>query len=221
MRLPKIKIKKVSSMRISKILLYIILFFIILFMSLVGCNFLSSKEEGKPEEVEIGEATEEWTTGKKEVRDTEEYVITKSEYFEMPDEIILYNKGEQIIVKKNTDLYNKIVYITNERFKKDCGMAEEVISDEFVGDFKNNKFAIEFIYAEEMQTVYTCEGYHFEKNYTKILFPLPDFRAIFGPYEYEHQSGYQQEYQSGPWCISIQPESDYLIEIIEEEFKKR
>jgi hypothetical protein len=69
-------------------------------MSLGGCNFLSSKEEEKPEEVEIGEATEEWPAGEKEVRDTEEYVITKSEYFEMPDEIILYNKGEQIIVKK-------------------------------------------------------------------------------------------------------------------------
>jgi len=49
---------------------------------------------------------------------------------------------------------------------------------------------------------------------------LPDFRAIFGPSEYEYQEGYQQEYQDGPWCISIQPESDYLIAIIEEEFSR-
>ncbi len=81
--------------------------------------------------------------------------------------------------------------------------------------FVSNKFAIEFIYDKEIKTVYTCEGWRFEKNYTKILFPLPDFRAIFGPSEDEFE-----EYQAGPLCISIQPESDYLIAIIEEEFGK-
>ncbi len=189
-------------------------------MSLGGCNFLSSKEEEKPEEVEIGEATEEWPAGEKENEDEKKYVITESKYFEMPDEIILYNKGEHIIVKKNTEPYNKITYITNERFKKDCGMAEEAISDEFIEDIKSNKFAIEFIYNNQMQTIYTCYEHHYEKNYTKILFPLPDSRAIFGLNKDEYQDGYQQEYQGGPLCVSIQPESDYLISIIEEEFGK-
>lgn len=202
-------------MKTNKTLLCIILFLIILFIFLGGCKSLSPEDVTKEKGKEITEEPTEEIANKKEDKDKKEYLITESEYFEMPDEIILYNKGEQIFVKKNTESYNKIIYITNERFKKDCGMLEEAIPDEFIEDIKNNKLAIEFIYTEEMQTVYTCEGYHFKKNYTKILFPLPDFRAIFGESEYEHQ-----EYQNGPWCISIQPESDYLISIIEEEFGK-
>lgn len=189
-------------------------------MFLGGCKSLSPEDVTKEKGKEITEEPTEETTNEKEIENEKEHMITESEYFEMPDEIILYNKGEHIIVKKNTEPYNKITYITNERFKTEGDMAEEVISDEFVEDIKDNKFAIEFIYAEEMQTVYTFDGYNFEKNYTKILFPLPDFRAIFGPYKYEFEDGYQQEYQNGPWRISIQPESDYLIAIIEEEFSR-
>ena len=203
-------------MKTNKALICTILLLFISFIFLWGCKspFSEKTAEEKGEET-IEELTEE-TTNEDESENEIERVITESEYFEMPDEIILYNKGDKIIAKKNTEPYNKIVYITNERFKKECGMAEEAISDEFVGDFKNNKFAIEFIYNSQMQTVY-YEWRH-EKNYTKILFPLPDFRAIFGPYQYEHQSGYQQEYQNGPLYVSIQPESDYLIAIIEKEF---
>jgi hypothetical protein len=181
---------------------------------------MSSKEE-EAIEVKTGEDKEkpkEETINEKEAESVEYYVITESEYFEMPDEIILYNKGEQITVKKNTETYNKVTYITNERFKKeDCCMAEEAIPDEFIEDIKSNKFAIEFIYNKEIKTVYSCYEHQYEKNYTKILFPLPDSRVIFGP----NQSGYHQEYQDGPLIVSIQPESDYLIEIIEEEFRKQ
>ena len=205
-------------MKTNKALICTILLLFISFIFLWGCKspFFEKTAEEKGEET-IEELTEE-TTNEDESENEIERVITESEYFEMPDEIILYNKGDKIIAKKNTEPYNKIVYITNERFKKDCGMAEEAIPDEFVEDIKDNKFALEFIYDKEMQTEYTCEGYHFEKNYTKILFPLPDFRAIFGPYKDELQGEYHQEYQNGPWCISIQPESDYLVAIIEEEF---
>jgi len=199
----------------NRTLLSIILFLIILLMFLWGCKSTFSEKTAEEKGEEIIKQHAEETTNKKEDEDEKEYVITESEYFEMPDKIILYNKGERITIKKNTESYNKIVYITNERFKTECGMAEEAISNEFVEDFKNNKFAIEFIYDKEIQTIYTCEGWHFEKNYTKILFPLPDFRAIFGPSEHEFE-----EYQAGPWCISIQPESDYLIAIIEEEFSR-
>ncbi len=196
-------------MKRNKILLSIILFLLILFIFLGGCKSLSSEDVTKEKEKKITKEPTEETTNEKE------YVITESEYFEMPDEIILYNKGDKIIVKKNTEPYNKITYITNERFKTECGLLKEAISDEFIEDIKSNKFAIEFIYDKEIKTVYTCEGWRFEKNYTKILFPLPDFRAIFGPSEDEFE-----EYQAGPLCISIQPESDYLIAIIEEEFGK-
>lgn len=79
-----------------------------------------------------------------------------------------------------------------------------------IEDIKNNKIAIEFIYTEEIQTNYTCEGFGWKKIYTKILFPLPDFRAIFGD---------DKQYHKGPISVSIQPESDYLISIIEEEIK--
>jgi len=207
-------------MKRNKTLLCIILFLIILFIFLGGCKSPSSEDVTKEKGKEMTKEPTEETTNEKEDKDEKEYVITESEYFEMPDEIILYNKGEKIFVKKNTEPYNKITYITNERFKTECGMAEEAIADEFIEDIKSNKFAIEFIYDKEIQTIYTCEGWRCEKNYTKILFPLPDLRAIFGPSEDEYQSGYQQEYQDGPWCISIQPESDYLISIIEEEFGK-
>lgn len=205
----------------NKTLLCIILLSVISFIFLWGCKSPFSEKTAEEKGEEIIKQQAEETTNEKEIENEKEHMITESEYFEMPDEIILYNKGEHIIVKKNTEPYNNITYITNERFKKECGMAEEVISDEFIEDIKDNKFAIEFIYAEEIQTVYTCEGYHFEKNYTKILFPLPDFRVIFGPYKDELQGEYHQEYQNGPWCISIQPESDYLIAIIEEEFGKQ
>jgi hypothetical protein len=180
---------------------------------------MSSEEEaieagmGEDKEKPKGE-----TINEKEAESVEYHLITESEYFEMPDEIILYNKGKQITLKKNTETYNKVTYITNKRFKKeDCGMAEEVIPDEFIEDIKSNKFAIEFIYNKEIKTVYSCYEHCYEKNYTKILFPLPDSRVIFGP----NQSGYHQEYQDGPLCVSTQPESDYLIEIIEEEFRKQ
>jgi hypothetical protein len=99
-------------------------------------------------------------------------------------------------------------------------MAEEAIPDEYIEDIKSNNFAIEFIYNKKMQTIYICYEHRYEKNYTKILFPLPDSRAIFGPHEHEYQSGHQQEYQGGPLRISTQPESDYLIAIIEEEFSR-
>ena len=205
-------------MKTNKTLISILLIFIS-FIFIWGCKSLSPEDvtEEKGEET-IEQQTEE-TTNEDEIENEKDNIITKSEYFEMPDEIILYNKGEHIIVKKNIEPYNKIVYITNERFKTEDEAIAEEIDDKFIEDVKN-KFAIEFIYNKEMQTIYTCYEYRYEKNYTKILFPLPDFRAIFGPYEYEHQSGYQQEYQNGPWCVSIQPESDYLIAIIEEEFNK-
>ncbi len=199
-------------MKRNKALLSITSLLVISFIFIWGCKSLSSDK--KAEEI-IEDQTEE-TSNVKEDGDEKEYLITESEYFEMPDKIILYNKGKQIFVEKNTESYNKIVYLTNERFKTDCGMAEEAISDEFVEDIKDNKFAIEFIYIEEKQTIYICEGYHYKKNYTKILFPLPNLRAIFGESEYEYQ-----EYQGGPWRVSIQPESDYLIAIIEEEFGKQ
>ena len=204
-------------MKTNKTLISILLIFIS-FIFIWGCKSLSPEDvtEGKGEET-IEQQTEE-TTNEDEIENEKDYVITKSEYFEMPDEIILYNKGEHIIVKKNTEPYNKIVYITNERFKIEDEAISEEIPDEFIENIKNNKFAIEFIYNSQMQTVYY--EWHYKKNYTKILFSLPDFRAIFGPYQYEHQSGYQQEYQNGPLRISTQPESDYLIEIIEEEFSR-
>jgi len=208
-------------MKTIKALIGIILFLVILFMFLSGCKSSSTEDVTEEKEKEITEEQAEETGNEKEDKDEKEYIITESEYFEMPDEIILYNKGDHIIVKKNTELYNKITYITNERFKTEYGMAEEIISDEFIKDIKDNKFAIEFIYNKEIQTMYTCYELRYEKKYTKILFPLPDSSAIFGPYEYEHQSGYKQEYQDGPWCISIQPESDYLIAIIEEEFSRQ
>ncbi|MDD5622835.1 MAG: hypothetical protein PHQ09_06730 [Actinomycetota bacterium] len=205
-------------MRTNKTLICTILLLLISFIFLWGCKspFPEKTAEGKGEET-IEELTEE-TTNKDESKNEIERIITESEYFKMPDEIILYNKGEHIIVKKNNETYNKITYITNERFKIEGEMIEEAIPDEFIENIKNNKFAIEFIYNSQMQTVY-YEWRH-EKNYTKILFPLPDFRAIFGPYQYEHQSGYQQEYQDGPLYVSIQPESDYLIAIIEKEFDR-
>ncbi|MDD3819540.1 MAG: hypothetical protein PHG41_06900 [Actinomycetota bacterium] len=205
-------------MKINRTLLHVPLFLIILFVSLEGCSFTPSEEDAIEVEMEEDkEKPEGETINEKEAEDMEYYVITESKYFEMPDEIILYNKGEQITVKKNTETYNKIVYITNERFKNDSEIAEEAISDEFIDDIKSNKFAIEFIYNKEIKTVYSCYEYRYEKNYTKILFPLPDWRAIFGP----NQSGYHQEYQDGPLYVSIQPESDYLIEIIEKEFNRQ
>ncbi len=207
-------------MKRNKILLSIILFLLILFIFLGGCKSPSSEDVTKEKGKEVTEEPTEETTNEKEVEDREDYVITESEYFEMPDEIILYNKGEHIIVSKNTEPYNKITYITNERFKTEDEAIEEAIPDEFIEDIKSNKFAIEFIYSKEINTLYKFDGSRFGKKYTKILFPLPDFRAIFGPYEYEYQNGYQQEYQDGPLRISIQPESDYLIAIIEEEFGK-
>ncbi|MBA7484651.1 hypothetical protein ES707_20181 [subsurface metagenome] len=206
-----------ETVKTNKTLLSIILFLIILFMFLGGCKSLSLEDVTKEKGKEITEEPTEEVTNEKEDKDEKEYVITEPEYFEMPDEIILYNKGEHIIVKKNTESYNKITYITNERFKTECGLLKEIISDEFIEDIKSNKFAIEFIYNKEIKTVYTCEEWRFEKNYTKILFPLPDFRAIFGPYKGEYQ---EYQYQAGPWRISIQPESNYLIAIIEEEFSK-
>jgi len=203
-------------MKIMKILLYLLLFLIILFMFLGGCKSVPYEDETEITGEEIAvEPSAETAVEEEQDKDIEYKVITKSRYFEMPDEIILYNKGEQKTIKKNTEIYNKIVYITNERFKKDCGMAEEVIPDEFVEEIKN-KFAVEFIYDKEIQTIYACYEFSYEKNYTKILFPLPDFRAIFGPCENEFY-----EYQAGPIYVSIHPESDYLIEIIKEEFISR
>jgi len=196
-------------MKIRKIIPYMLLFLIVLF-----------EDEAEKEGDEINMEPEEVPTNEKEPEDIEYTVIRESKYFEMPDEIILYNKGAELTVKKNTETYNKIVYITNERFKKDCGMAEEALPDECIEEFKN-KLAIEFIYDKEIHTIYKCYDYRYEKNYAKILFPLPDSRAIFGPYESENQNEYYQEYQNGPLRVSVQPESDYLIEIIEAEFSSR
>ncbi len=109
-------------MKRNKILLSIILFLLILFIFLGGCKSLSSEDVTKEKEKKITKEPTEETTNEKEDKDEKEYVITESEYFEMPDEIILYNKGDKIIVKKNTESYNKITYITNERFKTECGL---------------------------------------------------------------------------------------------------
>jgi len=203
-------------MVLNKVLLFSVLLLIMLFIFSSGCKSFPTEDYTKEDGKNITEESIEETTNKDKTQDEKEYNITESKYFEMPEEIILYNKGKQVIVKKNTETYNKIVYITNERFKNECDMAEEVVPDEFVEDIKNNKFAIEFIYTKEIQTIYTCYEYRYEKNYTKILFPLPDFRAIFGPSKHEFE-----EYQAGPLYISVQPESDQLIEIIEEEFRSK
>lgn len=134
-------------------------------------------------------------------------MITESKYFELPNKIIIYNEGEKTIIERDSESYNKIIYTTDKRFERGRCLIEEIIPEEMIEDIKNNKIAIEFIYTEEIQTNYIYEGLGWKKIYTKILFPLPDCRAIFGD---------EEEYQAGPWYISIQPESDYLISIVEE-----
>jgi hypothetical protein len=136
----------------------------------------------------------------------EEMKITESKYFELPDRIIIYKNGVQSYIEKNTELYNKIVYLTDKRFERECGLSEEMITKEMINDIKN-ELAIEFIYSKEMQTTYKCFDYSWNKHYTKILFPLPDSRAIFGD---------EEKYQNCPWHITIHPEANYLISIIEE-----
>ena len=197
-------------MKKLKYLFIFLALLLVISIVLISAKYISNKN--------VSTALDKEELQREEADEKSPEVITESEYFEMPDEIILYNKGKQITVKKNTGTYNKITYITNERFKKeDCEVAAEEILDEFIEDIKSNEFAIEFIYNKEIKTVYSCHEHRYEKNYTKILFPLPDLRVIFGP----NQSGYHQEYQDGPLIVSIQPESDYLIEIIKEEFRKQ
>ncbi|GAH60909.1 unnamed protein product [marine sediment metagenome] len=197
-------------MRKNNILIFLILFSIITFIFLSNCKYKPTEKFIEKKSEETAKEVTDKTNNKKETEDEEDYMITESKYFELPNKIIIYNEGEQTIIEKDTKSYNKIIYTTDKRFERGRCLIEEIIPEEMIEDIKNNKIAIEFIYTEEIQTNYACEEFGWKKIYTKILFPLPDFRAIFGD---------EEEYQAGPWYISIQPESDYLISIIEEEIK--
>ena len=186
----------------NNLLSFLFLILLVLALVLSGCTLPYTNKVSEKKLVEITKEPTEETTNE------EDYVITESKYFELPNKIIIYNEGEKTIIERDTESYNKIIYTTDKRFERGRCLIEEIIPEEMIEDIKNNKIAIEFIYTEEIQTNYTCEGFGWKKIYTKILFPLPDCRAIFGD---------EEEYQAGPWYISIQPESDYLISIVEEE----
>jgi len=87
-------------MKIMKILPYILLFLILLFMFLGGCKSLPYEDETEIAGEETAVEPSEETANEKEAGDIEYTVITRSKYFEMPDEIILYNKGAELTVKK-------------------------------------------------------------------------------------------------------------------------
>lgn len=202
------KIKSYLIIALKKIFIILIIISIsITFIFLSSCKYKPTEKSIEKKSEETAKEITDKTNNKKETEDEEDYVITESKYFELPNKIIIYNEGEKTIIEKDNESYNKIIYTTDKRFERGRCLIEEIIPEEMIEDIKNNKIAIEFIYTEEIQTNYTCEGFGWKKIYTKILFPLPDCRAIFGD---------EEEYQAGPWYISIQPESDYLISIVEE-----
>jgi len=200
-------------MKIRKIIPYMLLFLIVLFMSLGGCKSLPPEDEAEKEDDEINMEPEEETTNEKESKDIEYTVIRESECFELPDKIIIYDKGNSIIIEKDAELYDTILYLMDKRLKKvkDFEISGYLIMDEDV-DIKNTAIAVEFIYNKEKQTTYGKE----RKNYFRILFPL-----ISLPHGAEDELiffGDNKHYYSP--AIKVPKPDKKLINLIKEEINK-
>lgn len=160
--------------RFKLIISYFLIIFIVSILS--GCV---QKEEIKLKE-EVKKPNEPEKTivipADKDTDNNDYEEITESIYFEFPDKIIVYNKGKQTTLEKDTESYNNIIYLTDKRLGKvkDFWVAECIVDEGMITETKNNEVALEFIYSKEVKTIFENKSYpiKFEKIYTRIFFPL-------------------------------------------------
>ena len=98
--------------------------------------------------------------------------ITKTyKYFEIPDVILVHNKGKDKKITNKDSLYNEILDLTNQRFSNKIDYYELAIEMNKLKNFEKNEIVLEFIYKDSKQTKYDENG-TFSRKYKKLIMPL-------------------------------------------------
>lgn len=123
-----------------------------------------------------------------------------------PDKLLLYYNNQAIEVKSDSDYFNNIYDLIDNRFQKNIYISETSISVDDVKDIKSD-IAVEYVYFQKNEMEFKGNTI----NYSKILFPLD---KLFG----EHMIFYNNaEYRSAP--ISNLKESKELVETVKKLFE--
>lgn len=100
---------------------------------------------------------------------------TEYKYFQRPDKILLINKGNiDKTIEKGTDLYNKILELTNKRFESRLYTLKSIMNSETFKVLENNGLVLEFIYNEPKHTEFYDQFLPAIKQYVRLIMPLSD-----------------------------------------------
>lgn len=64
-----------------------------------------------------------------------------------PEKIIVYNEGVQKELDKNSEDFNKILELTNKRFKRNLSIGKDIVDDKSIEFARSRGVGIEFVYS--------------------------------------------------------------------------
>lgn len=139
----------------------IIISMMILCIVLTGCS--NTKVENNPKNgVQVASVTQL----------SNENTNSKTyKYFAIPDKIIFNNHGKEKVIENGSDLFNKILDLTDKRFSNNISFYKLVTEIEALNNMKQNELVLEFIYSDIKETEY--EGYsNISRKYKRLIMPL-------------------------------------------------
>lgn len=108
----------------------------------------------------------------------EEQIITSTnvaELINIPEKIIYYHQGNQTIIDKNNDKFDKIVKLTKNRVSTVQDVSKLAFSQLDIEALKQNNVVLEFIYAKDVSANWKYDthlDFIYRFNYNSIVFPL-------------------------------------------------
>ncbi|MFL0268711.1 hypothetical protein [Candidatus Clostridium radicumherbarum] len=100
-------------------------------------------------------------------------------YFELPDKILLIDKGKIIkTVTSNDNLYNQVLDLSNERFVSNLYPLKCISTAETLKTIEEKEMVLEFIYQEPKHTQFYDQFLPPIKQYVKLLMPLTESETV-------------------------------------------
>ncbi|MFD3158833.1 hypothetical protein ACFIJ5_18650 (plasmid) [Haloimpatiens sp. FM7330] len=132
----------------------------------------------------------------------------------VPDKMIIYANKTEKEVNKQSNEFDKIFKLTNERFKFTLYSAKDIINDVYVDNLKKQTLGVEFIYSKKQKLKYFSNFSHNILEFDKLYFPLIEENKKIDKYSIVHtfQYGYNNHYINS--SMGNLHYSKQLIEII-------
>ena len=91
-----------------------------------------------------------------------------------PNKIIIFNKGNQVVIEDDDPLFNDIILIVNQNYKNSTNimLTKSLMEETDEYGLKSNRIAIEFLYSNLQINKLLVEGKFKFITYSKILIPI-------------------------------------------------